>query len=598
MTKRLFGYAHALVILVIVLTSCDSSDKLADKPSEQSNTQKLEPTTLEAQFKLGLAYAEGEGVPQDGAEAERWWKMAANAGYTDAQIYLLMSYGSGAFGIKKNDPEAKKLLLGFKENGLLDLQELEDKMTDKKSDYVIRVMKWFRKAAEQSDPEAQLILGQALADGDGMQQDEAESFKWLLKSAENGNLTAMVLVSDYYESGATIEKNEKESLKWLKKAAIHGDFNSQYRLGHHYSYGPEQNDYEAAKWYRMAAENTGPIEKSILWRRSHAKTMLAEFYLAGTGVSESQSDAVKWYRSAAEDNDSAAQLKLGLLYLKGHGTVKNSVEAYKWLLLAAAGGDKDAQKSLPMIEAAISATERSKGQSMAQEWEAAHTKREDAIVSGSRPATADSPKITGTGFLITRNGYLMTNHHVVKDTRKVRVQTAAGLLDAVVVRVDAASDLALLKVTGTFDALPVESSRSVRLGATVATVGFPNIGLQGFEPKLSKGNISSLAGIQDDVRYFQISVPIQPGNSGGALVDERGNVVGVVSAQLSQKAALESTGTLAQSVNYAVKSSYLLSFLEAVPEVAPGIPDAKTHQQKFEAMVDDVKNATVLIIGY
>ena len=82
------------------------------------------------------------------------------------------------------------------------------------------------------------------------------------------------------------------------------------------------------------------------------------------------------------------------------------------------------------------------------------------------------------------------------------------------------------------------------------------------------------------------------------MVDERGNVVGVVCAQLSQKAALESTGTLAQSVNYAVKSSYLLSFLEAVPEVGGGLIDAKTNDQKFEAVVDDVKKATVLIIGY
>jgi S1-C subfamily serine protease len=238
---------------------------------------------------------------------------------------------------------------------------------------------------------------------------------------------------------------------------------------------------------------------------------------------------------------------------------------------------------------------------LAQEWEAKHANRGAAQEAWRQPETVvagNEPKITGTGFLITRNGYLVTNHHVVKDTSKVRVQTAAGLLDAVVVRVDAASDLALLKVSGTFDALPVVSSRSARLGATVATVGFPNIGLQGFEPKLSKGDISSLAGIQDDVRYFQISVPVQPGNSGGPLVDERGNVVGVVSAQLSQKAALESTGTLAQSVNYAVKSSYLLSFLEAVPEASAGMPDAKTNEQKFEAVVDDVKKATVLIIGY
>ena len=254
-----------------------------------------------------------------------------------------------------------------------------------------------------------------------------------------------------------------------------------------------------------------------------------------------------------------------------------------------------------MTESRLSPSQRAEGQRLAQEWEANRANRNVAQEAEQRPAAkakSDKPKVTGTGFLITQNGYLVTNYHVVKDCSQVRVQTAMEVLDAVLIRADAASDLALLKVTGTFDVLPVVSSRNSRLGSTVATVGFPNVGLQGFEPKLSKGDISSLAGIQDDVKQFQISVPVQPGNSGGALVDERGNVVGVVSAQLSQKAALESTGTLAQSVNYAIKSSYLLSFLEAVPEVSGGLLDAKTNDQKFEAVVDDVKKATVLIIGY
>jgi S1-C subfamily serine protease len=68
--------------------------------------------------------------------------------------------------------------------------------------------------------------------------------------------------------------------------------------------------------------------------------------------------------------------------------------------------------------------------------------------------------------------------------------------------------------------------RAIRLGSAVAAIGLPNIGLQGFAPKLAKGEIASLSGAQDDPRYFQTSVPVQPGNSGGALVDERGNVVG------------------------------------------------------------------------
>src|ERR1019366_7213852 len=168
---------------------------------------------------------------------------------------------------------------------------------------------------------------------------------------------------------------------------------------------------------------------------------------------------------------------------------------------------------------------------------------------------------------ITNDGYLVSNYHVVKGAAKVRLLTGAGLIDATVVKVDAANDLALLKAIGRFAPLPIAASRTVKLGGTVATVDFPDIGLQGFAPKLAKGEIASLAGAADDPRYFQISLPVQPGNSGGALVDARGNVVGIVAAKLDASAALAATGSLPENVNYAVKSSLLLSFLESVPDV-------------------------------
>ena len=136
------------------------------------------------------------------------------------------------------------------------------------------------------------------------------------------------------------------------------------------------------------------------------------------------------------------------------------------------------------------------------------------------------------------------------------------------------------------------------MGGTVASVGFPNIGLQGFAPKLAKGEIASLSGAGDDARYFQISVPVQPGNSGGALVDERGNVVGVVSAKLSASAALKATGALPENVNYAVKSSYLLSFLESAPEVTARLKEPRTAERKFEEVVKDAEQAAVLVLFY
>ena len=208
------------------------------------------------------------------------------------------------------------------------------------------------------------------------------------------------------------------------------------------------------------------------------------------------------------------------------------------------------------------------------------------------------PEGTGSGFFITDDGYFITNQHVADRGATVRVVTASGIIPAKVIKVDELNDLTLLKAEGKFAELPVVLSRKVQLGATVATVGFPNIGLQGFSPKLAKGEIASLAGIQDDARHFQISVPVQPGNSGGALVDEHGNVIGVVVAKLSQKAALATSGALAENVNYAIKSSYLLSFLESVPEVAAKLKEPNTTQRDFETTIKDVEQAAVLVLVY
>ena len=163
---------------------------------------------------------------------------------------------------------------------------------------------------------------------------------------------------------------------------------------------------------------------------------------------------------------------------------------------------------------------------------------------------------------------------------------------------DAANDLALLKAAGKFASVPIAASRTVKLGGTVATVGFPNIGMQGFSPKLAKGEIASLSGAADDPRYFQISVPVQPGNSGGALVDARGNVVGIVAAKLDASVALAASGSLPENVNYAVKSSLLLSFLESVPDVASKLKEPVTVDRKFEDMVKSAQDAAVLVLVY
>jgi S1-C subfamily serine protease len=387
--------------------------------------------------------------------------------------------------------------------------------------------------------------------------------------------------------------------------AERGDAEAQFALA--VSYYSAANYTEAAKWYQKSAER-GFAE---------AQTQMGLCYLYGNGVSLDSERAVKWFRKSAEQGDKNGQAMLGICCGGGIGVPKNDIEAYKWLSLAAAhswqdsslGGDY--QSSLTYLYTNILSvmkiceTNMSREEIVeAQRLAAIFVPQKETLVSKPNPedlTTNLSPTASGTGFFVTDDGFLVTCAHVVKGARQIRLSTSAGFIDAKVVSVDAANDLALLKaviIPQGGAALPIAASLTVNLGNTVATVGFPNIGLQGFSPKLAKGEIASLSGSQDDPRYFQISVPVQPGNSGGALVDEHGNVIGIVSAKLNAQAALAASGQLPENVNYAVKSSFLLSFLESVPEVSAKLKTPNTSGEQFSDVVKSAQQAAVLVLVY
>jgi S1-C subfamily serine protease len=139
----------------------------------------------------------------------------------------------------------------------------------------------------------------------------------------------------------------------------------------------------------------------------------------------------------------------------------------------------------------------------------------------------------------------------------------------------------------------------VKLGESVFTVGFPNPGVQGMQVKVTRGEISSLAGAQDNPGQYQISVPVQPGNSGGAVVDEYGNVTGIVAARLSDQAALATSGMLAQEVNYAIKSSCINVFLEQTSDLTSKLkPPHPFENRRFEDVVQEAQNSVVLVMCY
>ena len=201
-------------------------------------------------------------------------------------------------------------------------------------------------------------------------------------------------------------------------------------------------------------------------------------------------------------------------------------------------------------------------------------------------AASSGARYSATGFFISPQGHLVTARHFTRKVHDITVATKSGLLPAKLVREDEANDLALLKVEGAFKALPIQSSASAKLLDKVSTCGFPNIDVQGKEVKATEGTINGLKGAGDDPRHFQISAQLHHGNSGGPLLDARGNVVGVVIAGLNPSAT--------QNVNYAVKSDELLKFLAKFPELTNRPPPAAAESPN---PIDRALEATVLLEG-
>lgn len=170
----------------------------------------------------------------------------------------------------------------------------------------------------------------------------------------------------------------------------------------------------------------------------------------------------------------------------------------------------------------------------------------------------------GTGFVISKNGHVVTNFHVVKDcmgdiTGNLTGEAATKLR---VVSKDKINDLALLQAPKPFADVVKIRDKAVRSGDQVIAIGFPYHGLLSSDFTVTTGIVSSLSGLLNDTRYLQISAAVQPGNSGGPLLDTSGNLVGVVSAKINAIKFAKLTGDLPENINFAIKTGALRDFLD------------------------------------
>ena len=203
---------------------------------------------------------------------------------------------------------------------------------------------------------------------------------------------------------------------------------------------------------------------------------------------------------------------------------------------------------------------------------------------------------SGTGFFVSSDGLIATCYHVVKDAELIQVVYKNKNYKAHTITGDKGNDLAIIKIEGQFPFFEVAESEAVKLGDDVYTIGYPSPSNLGIEPKLTTGTVSALSGIKDDPTRYQISVPIQPGNSGGPLITTNGLVVGVTSATIDAVAVMLSREYVPQNINYAVKSVYLKILLEIAKKKLESIGDPNTETKKISILKEESVQRIVRVL--
>ena len=514
----------------------------------------------DAQFYLGGMYDDGKGVERDDRQAVYWYRNAAQQGDADAQFYLGTMYSDGR-GVQKDDEQALFWYRKAAEQGEVNAQAKLGGMYNAGvgvSTDLQQALYWAEKAALQSDIGSQLFLASAYSSGHGVVPDDTRAVYWLRKAADQGDAAAQDFLGDMYYAGRGVPKDGEQALLWYRKAADQGHAGAQLSVGLWYALGRDvpKDDEQAVSWYRKSAEQG----------KARAQYLLGFMYATGRGLYKDDQQAAMWYRKAAEQGDPFAQADLGVVYAMGRGVPKDYQQAYFWSLLAAAHGDGKVAESRDSIERDLTPQQRAEAQAAARVWKpttvaaaSPSVPSRSARASDSRQsARSDAPGSTGSGFFVTGDR-VVTNNHVTEGCTRLRVggKSAGRLLNS-----DPSNDLALVSLQDRSPDAATLRVGKVRLGESALVAGYPLSGLlSGFN--VTMGNISSLAGVRGDTRLVQITAPVQPGNSGGPLLDAAGRLIGVVVSKLDALKVAESIGDVPQNVNFAINVNVLASFLDA-----------------------------------
>lgn len=314
-----------------------------------------------------------------------------------------------------------------------------------------------------------------------------------------------------------------------------------------------------------------------------AQYELGRAYDKGKGVEEDEVEASRWYSRAGRQGHKKALYELGDQHFFGAGDVPfDRVRSYAYWDLAAARGHSFARFRRNALSRFLTAGQVASATIIGQQF-----------MAGGAGGVGVPGNGGGTAFFITSNGYLATNEHVVRSATKLTAVQGKNKWPVKVIAVDVKHDLAILKIDGGgFPVLPIAASRSARLGLNILVIGFPVPNAVGTDPTLTKGIINKMSGFQGATSQFQVSAPIQDGSSGSPLLNEKHQVIGVITSSLV--GANRRKDDPNQNANFAVKSDLLMILIKKHPEVFRALlPVNPAAKENFDTAVQAGVAATV-----
>jgi len=169
---------------------------------------------------------------------------------------------------------------------------------------------------------------------------------------------------------------------------------------------------------------------------------------------------------------------------------------------------------------------------------------------------------SGSGYLVTAAGHIGTNAHVVSNCRLLEVP---GYGTATLVQADLVNDLAIIQLDAKHadHFAQFRAEQPIVRGEKVFVLGYPFAQIPDNNLNFAYGIVSSLAGVQGDIRHFMVSAPVQPGNSGGPVLDRTGALIGTVVSRLDKFKTLQVAGDLPENINFAIRGRLMSTFMES-----------------------------------